>query len=215
MTIFKIVLPQWPLWNVSSFQGLPIARTQLVSSLWHWILVWIEWVFTNLINYRWHCGPCYLDQASFIFRSLSPFTPSLLSSLSLCVCVFVCVRKLISLTTMFFPYSVESNVIILASCIPTLQPLFEIILGKHSLRSIGNNYKDSSQTANWSSGKRSVRPQKDGLGFTITGSQENILQTVDEPETHHTNLIHRTDKVTIEYEMPSWKCGDRNTQGAW
>lgn len=121
----------------------------------------------------------------YLSLSLPLHSQPSLFSLSLCVCVFVCVRKLISLTTMFFPYSVESNVIILASCIPTLQPLFEIILGKHSLRSIGNNYKDSSQTANWNSGKRSVRPQKDGLGFTITGSQENILQTVYEPETHH------------------------------
>lgn len=41
--------------------------------------------------------------------------------------------------------SVESKVVILASCIPTLQPLLEGILGKRSLSGVSKDYHNSSE----------------------------------------------------------------------
>ncbi|EHA26268.1 hypothetical protein ASPNIDRAFT_135545, partial [Aspergillus niger ATCC 1015] len=65
--------------------------------------------------------------------------------------------------------SIESNVVILASCIPTLQPLLEIILGKRSLRNIGS---------------------QDSI-LQIGDDHED--------ESHYMGHIRRTDKITVVY----------------
>ena len=103
--------------------------------------------------------------------------------------------------------SIESNVVILASCIPTLQPLLEIVLGKRNLRSTGAyNYRESSTplpTSNkWSSKRSGPRRDKNDLIITDTGSQDSILQAADDHgvESHYMGRIRRTDNITVEYE---------------
>ncbi|KAI3009738.1 hypothetical protein CBS147346_2076 [Aspergillus niger] len=103
--------------------------------------------------------------------------------------------------------SIESNVVILASCIPTLQPLLEIILGKRSLRSTGGyQYKESStqlpESNKWSSKRSGHRKSKGNMMIADIGSQDSILQIGDdhEDESHYMGHIRRTDKITVVYE---------------
>ncbi|PWY95509.1 hypothetical protein BO94DRAFT_552407 [Aspergillus sclerotioniger CBS 115572] len=102
---------------------------------------------------------------------------------------------------------IESNVVILASCIPTLQPLLEIILGKRSLRSTGAyNYKESSTqlpaSNRWGSKRSGPRRDKNDIMIADIRSQDSILQTADDHgvESHHIGRIRRTDSITVEYE---------------
>ncbi|GLA68567.1 hypothetical protein AtubIFM55763_005308 [Aspergillus tubingensis] len=103
--------------------------------------------------------------------------------------------------------SIESNVVILASCIPTLQPLLEIILGKRSLRSTSRyQYKESSaqlpESNKWSSKRSAHRKSKGNMMVADVGSQDSILQTVNDhgDESHYMGHIRRTDNITIVYE---------------
>ncbi|KAL4920631.1 hypothetical protein BDW62DRAFT_8575 [Aspergillus aurantiobrunneus] len=120
--------------------------------------------------------------------------------------------------------SIESNVIIMASCIPTLGPLYELIRGKRSWSSHQRYYKSSANQLPSSSGDRpakkpgvSSREEADlyitNIGTTKEGSQESILGR-DHPQQGQqpTGRIQRTDQVVVEYEMgpldregrPSW-----------
>ncbi|ODM17646.1 hypothetical protein SI65_07321 [Aspergillus cristatus] len=81
---------------------------------------------------------------------------------------------------------IEFNVVIMASCIPTLHPLPEITLGRRSLRSWSasrDNYKNSGSHsmpgASYNPSKRS-NPRKPDLTITNVESQESILR----PEEH-------------------------------
>ncbi|GKZ23988.1 hypothetical protein AbraIFM66951_010241 [Aspergillus brasiliensis] len=99
--------------------------------------------------------------------------------------------------------SIESNVVILASCIPTLQPLLEIILGKRSLRSTsGYQYKESSTQLPDSNKWSSKQKNKGKMMIADVGSQDSILQTVDDhgDESHYMGHIRRTDNITVVYE---------------
>ncbi|KAJ5095482.1 hypothetical protein NUU61_004838 [Penicillium alfredii] len=99
--------------------------------------------------------------------------------------------------------SIESNVNILASCIPTLQPFIEIIFGRRAFKTSSNRYKQHTHETNWSSNMRSSGPRKSKSRFTTVDSQDSILQTVDEAEAHNLGEIRRTDQVTIEYGPPA------------
>ncbi|PYH36574.1 uncharacterized protein BO87DRAFT_302911 [Aspergillus neoniger CBS 115656] len=110
--------------------------------------------------------------------------------------------------------SIESNVVILASCIPTLQPLLEIILGKRSLRSTSRyQYKESSaqlpESNKWSSKRSAHRKSKGNMMVADVGSQDSILQTVDDhgDESHYMGHIRRTDNITIVYESVTPQSG--------
>ncbi|BCR95498.1 uncharacterized protein AKAW2_20438S [Aspergillus luchuensis] len=108
--------------------------------------------------------------------------------------------------------SIESNVVILASCIPTLQPLLEIILGKRSLRSTSRyQYKESStqlpESNKWSSKRSGHRKSKGNMMVADVGSQDSILQTVDGDESHYMGHIRRTDNITIVYESVTPQSG--------
>ncbi|GLB03879.1 hypothetical protein AtubIFM57258_009126 [Aspergillus tubingensis] len=110
--------------------------------------------------------------------------------------------------------SIESNVVILASCIPTLQPLLEIILGKRSLRSTSRyQYKESStqlpESNKWSSKRSAHRKSKGNMMVADVGSQDSILQTVDDhgDESHYMGHIRRTDNITIVYESVAPQSG--------
>ncbi|KAL3458364.1 hypothetical protein BJX64DRAFT_292285 [Aspergillus heterothallicus] len=103
--------------------------------------------------------------------------------------------------------NVESDVVIIASCIPTLQPVLELILGKRNLSSYNssrNKYKGSHQLHDYSyeaSKGGSKTPRKTDTTITGVGSQESILQ--DDSAGNNRNPLHairRTDDVVVEYE---------------
>ncbi|KAL4887926.1 hypothetical protein BDV59DRAFT_196874 [Aspergillus ambiguus] len=101
--------------------------------------------------------------------------------------------------------SVESNVVILASCIPTLQPLIELILGKRTLRSTSKDPYKSYERHEASYRSKKSAPVKDDLQITNIESQESILRSDENQagESHQLGHIRRTDNVVIEYETPS------------
>ncbi|KAB8235890.1 uncharacterized protein BDW43DRAFT_15389 [Aspergillus alliaceus] len=102
--------------------------------------------------------------------------------------------------------NVESNIVLLASCIPTLQPLLDIILGKRKLSSYSRSHTCHENYQQGSGSRTFWRDRRTAAGkqaLTITTliehhSQENILPAQDTRGPLH---IHRTDDVTVEYEM--------------
>ncbi|EAW11090.1 uncharacterized protein ACLA_067270 [Aspergillus clavatus NRRL 1] len=116
--------------------------------------------------------------------------------------------------------NIESDVVIIGSCIPTLQPLLEMILGKRSLNSYSNSrnrYKGSNpfQDSPYEPSKPSRNTRKSELAITNVESQESILPAdeYNQKDTHPMGHIRRTDNVTVEYESrdgripegrPSW-----------
>ncbi|PYH29188.1 uncharacterized protein BO87DRAFT_345117 [Aspergillus neoniger CBS 115656] len=105
--------------------------------------------------------------------------------------------------------SIESNVVIIASCIPTLQPVLELILGKRTTSSYNNSrnrYKGSSQLPDSSYDHSKLsKPRKPDYEITTAGSQESILREEinGRIESHPMGAIRRTDNVTVEYESRS------------
>ncbi|OJJ43619.1 hypothetical protein ASPZODRAFT_73793 [Penicilliopsis zonata CBS 506.65] len=117
-------------------------------------------------------------------------------------------------------YDVESGVVIIASCIPTLQPLLEIIMGKRSLSSLSNsrnNYKGSGvndYSHSYERSKLSKASRKQTITTTAVGSQESILADESQhSDNHELSQIRRTDNVTIQYETrsPSTVPEERNS----
>lgn len=127
--------------------------------------------------------------------------------------------------------SIEADVVVIASCIPTLQPLLELIMGKRTLRSYSNSGKYKQTGGNYNSGTfdRSKRSAvTDDLAFTnIEGkeSQESILRDdqlgqdqLHEDKVFPLGAIRRTDNVTVEYETRSpvrSAHGHHSETGSW
>jgi hypothetical protein len=124
----------------------------------------------------------------------------------------------------------------MASCIPTLGPLYEMARGKRSWSSHQRYYKSSGNNAHSSSHDRHIPARKHtfsgqrdrdlittNISTTKNGSQESILR-VDEqgkgpgirPGIGVGRLpkgsIQRTDQVVVEYEMRPM---DREGQPSW
>lgn len=116
---------------------------------------------------------------------------------------------------------------IIASCIPTLQPLLELVLGKRTLGSYSNGqsgpYKNSGSNWNTASFDRSKKSAagKDDLVVTNVDSQESILPADGNKDQFQRNgnktfpmgAIQRTDDVTVEYESHSTH--GANSQNSW
>ncbi|KAF2875905.1 hypothetical protein BDV95DRAFT_591327 [Massariosphaeria phaeospora] len=120
--------------------------------------------------------------------------------------------------------SIEGNSIIIAACIPTLQPLFDLLLGRRVLGSTGEQYykgygsRSGMKTPNHielssnSENKSASRHRKMGVhDVTIAkDSQESILgseneqggngNTTSEQKPRGSHWIQRTQDVTISYE---------------
>lgn len=113
---------------------------------------------------------------------------------------------------------VEANVVVVASCIPTLQPLLEFILGKRvmasSSRGTNEHYKSSGFNNSSYGAKRSMASRKEA-GFTTVESQESILGDNENGNAHPLSQIRRTDNVTVNYESRSAKYGSNGPKGAW
>ncbi|GKZ26512.1 hypothetical protein AbraIFM66951_002593 [Aspergillus brasiliensis] len=105
--------------------------------------------------------------------------------------------------------NIESNVVIIASCIPTLQPVLELILGKRTTSSYNNSrnrYKGSTQLPDSSYDHSKLsKSRKPEYEITTVGSQESILRGEANGgiESHPMGAIRRTDNVTVEYENRS------------
>ncbi|KZN84865.1 hypothetical protein EN45_090250 [Penicillium chrysogenum] len=106
--------------------------------------------------------------------------------------------------TSLYLLCVEANVVVIAACIPTLQPMLELILRKlklvstfkgHSKPSSYAQYKiydnQSSSPAHVSKKERTTPSRKE--------SQESILNDMEQYQ------IRRTDEVHVEYEMQQSK----------
>ncbi|KAL4891204.1 hypothetical protein BDV59DRAFT_182740 [Aspergillus ambiguus] len=99
--------------------------------------------------------------------------------------------------------NIESDVVIIASCIPTLQPVLELITGKRTKSSYSNRYKGSHNLPESSFDKPSKAPRKSDLAITNVESQESILRSDELQNSHPLGVIRRTDNVTVEYESGS------------
>ncbi|CAG8075279.1 unnamed protein product [Penicillium nalgiovense] len=104
--------------------------------------------------------------------------------------------------------NIEADVVVIASCIPTLQPLLEIILGKRAMGSYSQGKSDQfKNSSNFPSSFHRSKQSKthDDLGFTNIDnqeSQESILPTDDQGKNSHPlGHIHRKDDVIVEYEL--------------
>ncbi|CAG7953771.1 unnamed protein product [Penicillium nalgiovense] len=104
--------------------------------------------------------------------------------------------------------SVESNIIIMASCIPTLGPMYEMIRGKRSWSSHGRYESSKLRSDTDRPIKKSASNNREdddilmttNIGATGSGSQGSILNSDQlRTEVHMAGKIHRTDQVKIEY----------------
>ncbi|PYI32236.1 hypothetical protein BP00DRAFT_341944 [Aspergillus indologenus CBS 114.80] len=104
--------------------------------------------------------------------------------------------------------NIESNIVIIASCIPTLQPFLEVMLGNRTASSYNNsrNRYKGSNLPEYSHGShsRSSRLRKMDFAVATVESQEHILPDAGEEQGeggHMLGMIRRTDNVTVEYEQ--------------
>lgn len=103
-------------------------------------------------------------------------------------------------------YSIEADVVVIASCIPTLHPLLELLTGKRTLassRSRSQNYYNK-YYADASQGQNRSRSRKN-TSTSVTMDMENQSVFCEDPtindNSSQENIIRRTDDVHIEYEM--------------
>ncbi|KAJ5384077.1 hypothetical protein N7517_001988 [Penicillium concentricum] len=117
--------------------------------------------------------------------------------------------------------SVESNIIIMASCIPTLGPIYEMIRGKRSWSSHGRYDSGKMRSYTDRPTKKSNNTCEDddilmttNIETTRSGSQESILNSDQlQKEAHVVGKIHRTDQVKIEYGARPQ--GDHEPRPSW
>lgn len=106
--------------------------------------------------------------------------------------------------------SIEADVVVIASCIPTLQPLLEFLLGKRKIGSSANSRyfnrldKGSQPMGSHSiemRSKKSSANKHNSVSITNVESEESILPG-DEHAQVHNNLgeIRRTDEMHVQYE---------------
>lgn len=123
------------------------------------------------------------------------------------------------------PNSIEADVVVIASCIPTLQPLLELIMGKRTLGSYNNGHSGRSKQsgsnynpASFDRSKRSAARKDDVVITNLEGkeSQESILpgDQFQQNKTYPMGAIRRTDNVTVEYESHTGP-GEQHSRGSW
>ncbi|KAJ5603288.1 hypothetical protein N7537_006244 [Penicillium hordei] len=97
--------------------------------------------------------------------------------------------------------NVEANVVVIAACIPTLQPVLELILRKLKLVSTSKCHSKPSSYAqhkvydNQPSSRTYVSKKERTISLHRKESQESILDDLEQYQ------IRRTDEVHVEYEM--------------
>ncbi|KAJ6186226.1 hypothetical protein N7519_007527 [Penicillium mononematosum] len=104
--------------------------------------------------------------------------------------------------------NVEANVVVIAACIPTLQPMLELILRKLKLVSTFKGHSKPSsyaqhkiydnQSSSWAHASKKERTTP-----SRKESQESILNDLEQYQ------IRRTDEVHVEYEMQQPKAASK------
>lgn len=104
-------------------------------------------------------------------------------------------------------YSVEANVVVIASCIPTLSPLLELLWGKRQWASSNDQrkyYQHNSSYANDLSSRTHQYHVRTKGNMDIPSDEESqhsiLQQDGNQSRDFH---IRRTDEVCVEYEMQS------------
>lgn len=120
------------------------------------------------------------------------------------------IKPCLSLGTDRF-YSIEADVVIMASCIPTLQPVLELLWGKRKWTTNNSHqkyYQQNSSYANDLSSRshhRSHITTKDDLHDTSDVESQEIILPQDGKHLHPTSptsyQIRRTDEVCVEFEL--------------
>lgn len=101
--------------------------------------------------------------------------------------------------------SIEADVVVIASCIPTLHPLLELLTGKRTLassKSRSQNYYNK-YYADASQGQNRSRSRKyTSTSGTLDMENQSVLgdPTLNGSDSQE-NFIRRTDDVHVEYEM--------------
>ncbi|KAJ5237748.1 hypothetical protein N7489_007839 [Penicillium chrysogenum] len=100
--------------------------------------------------------------------------------------------------------NVEANVVVIAACIPTLQPMLELILRKLKLVSTFKGHSKPSSYAQYKiydnqSSSPAYVSKKERTTPSRKESQESILNDMEQYQ------IRRTDEVHVEYEMQQSK----------
>jgi hypothetical protein len=110
----------------------------------------------------------------------------------------------------------------MASCIPTLGPMYEMIRGKRSWSSHGRYESSKLRSDTDRPIKKSASNNRDdddilmttNIGATGSGSQESILNSDQlQAEVPMAGKIHRTDQVKIEYATRPE--GDHEPRPSW
>ncbi|KAL1993268.1 hypothetical protein VTN49DRAFT_3217 [Thermomyces lanuginosus] len=111
---------------------------------------------------------------------------------------------------------IEACVVAIASCIPTLQPLLELILGKRAMGSSGRGTNDRSKNSTFNSSSYSAK-RKESIGFTAVESQESFLggNQMESQNVHQLSQIRRTDNVTVNYERRPGMPGGNKGPTSW
>lgn len=182
-----------------NYKVYPAAWTCRQIRLHMYVLIILLALTKGWPNKRRYCRPCHVDQVSIFHPIL------LLYDLTLCS-----------------PSSIEADVVVLASCIPTLQPLLEILLGKRAMGSYSQGKSDQLKTSsNFPSSFHRSKQSKphDDLCFTNIDdqeSQESILHNDDHGKNSlPLGRIHRKDDVVVEYESSPPKQGQGSAYSHW
>ncbi|RAH69861.1 uncharacterized protein BO66DRAFT_438934 [Aspergillus aculeatinus CBS 121060] len=106
--------------------------------------------------------------------------------------------------------SIESNVIIMASSILTLDRLYEMVRGRRSWSSLQRYYKGNAIELATSRNRPFRKPMNymlthdellmTNIGTLKNGSEHNILPREIRNQGYAMGQINRTDKVVVEYE---------------
>lgn len=172
------------------------------GSCWYkWLYMWVFWCGKSwkIQNWLW----CYLPVGTW---ELVIWTKWVWSSPFPWCCVVLTID------------SIEANVVVIASCIPTLQPLLDYLVRKTKSSSYNNKYfnrleKDGSKIICSQSIEMRTHRTNRTMQNSITNiergdnSQENILSPPDGQ-----NQILRTDNVTVKYES---RADEASRTGDW
>ncbi|KAK2736470.1 hypothetical protein FQN55_001647 [Onygenales sp. PD_40] len=102
--------------------------------------------------------------------------------------------------------NIEADIVVIASCIPTLQPLLERLSRKANRSKNSKGYYNSSNGYMNSSSRGTKRPHlQKRSSLSIANSQESILPTPNGQAANEGGQIRRTDDVVVEYELQGRK----------
>ncbi|OJK01988.1 hypothetical protein ASPACDRAFT_40804 [Aspergillus aculeatus ATCC 16872] len=208
IVLFTMCDPPQALWKTQLLSQGATCRAQVVL---------VDYaIFTGAVS---ACVDLYLAVYPTVVLSSLPMT--FRKKIALCAALglgaIACAMAIVKYATadLVIWTSLESNVIILASCIPTLGPLYEMVRGRRSWSSYQRYYKGHAIELATSRN----RPFRKAMNYMLThdellttnigtlknGSEDNILPREIRNQGYVMGQIHRTDKVVVEYAKAGLK----------